>query len=159
MHSVDELSFILLLPLNQPFDNWDYTYLGMYVYMCFVTFNTFSGANRAIASYNASGSVACFENKNFFFYFEKRSSLLQFYNSCKFKVVRFAPCSYNQTCLDLCFHNEMMRDWLHISMKVKNLPQIFFLFPVPFSRHYQFHRDGHTMYIPTTRRQGDQMGF
>jgi hypothetical protein len=27
--------------------------------------------------YNATGSLACCENKNIFFYFEKRSSLLQ----------------------------------------------------------------------------------
>jgi hypothetical protein len=44
-----------------------------------------SGANPTIAShnarivnfYNATGSLACFENKNISFYFEKRSGLLQ----------------------------------------------------------------------------------
>jgi hypothetical protein len=53
-----------------------------------------AGANPTIASYNASvvnsynatGSLACFENKNISFYFYKRSSLLQRWRcSCKFK--------------------------------------------------------------------------
>jgi hypothetical protein len=52
------------------------------------------GANLTIASYNASvvnfcnatGSLARFENKNIFFYFEKRCILLQRRRcSCKFK--------------------------------------------------------------------------
>jgi hypothetical protein len=63
------------------------------------------GASPAIVSYNASvvnfysasvvnfysatGSLACFENKNILFYFEKRSSLLQRGRcSCKFKSRR-----------------------------------------------------------------------
>jgi hypothetical protein len=33
------------------------------------------GANPTIASYNATGSLARFENKSFLFYFEKGSSL------------------------------------------------------------------------------------
>jgi hypothetical protein len=35
------------------------------------------GAKPTIASYNATGSLARFENKNILLYFEKRSSLLQ----------------------------------------------------------------------------------
>jgi hypothetical protein len=55
------------------------------------------GANPMIVGYNASvvnfynstGSRARFENKNIFFYFEKRSSLLQRWRcSCKFKSRR-----------------------------------------------------------------------
>jgi hypothetical protein len=39
--------------------------------------------------YNATGSLARFDNKNIFFYFEKRSSLLQRWGcSCKFKSRR-----------------------------------------------------------------------
>jgi hypothetical protein len=50
------------------------------------------GANPTIAIYNASvvnfcnatGSLACFENKYIFFFFEKRSTLLQRWRcSCK----------------------------------------------------------------------------
>jgi hypothetical protein len=56
--------------------------------------NNTSGANPTIVSYNASvvnfynatGSLARFENKNISFYFEKRSSLLQRWRcSCKLK--------------------------------------------------------------------------
>jgi hypothetical protein len=36
-----------------------------------------SGDWPTIASYNATGSLERFDNKNIFFYFEKRSSLLQ----------------------------------------------------------------------------------
>jgi hypothetical protein len=51
---------------------------------------SFSGANPTIASYNATDSLARFENKIIFFYFEKRSSLLQRWRcSCKFKSRRF----------------------------------------------------------------------
>jgi hypothetical protein len=35
------------------------------------------GGNPTIAIYNATGSLACFENKNILFYFEKRCCLLQ----------------------------------------------------------------------------------
>jgi hypothetical protein len=41
------------------------------------TYMILPGANPAIASYNATGSLARFENKNILYYFEKRSSLLQ----------------------------------------------------------------------------------
>jgi hypothetical protein len=43
-----------------------------------------SGANPAICIYNATSNLARFKNKNDFFYFEKRSSLLQL---CRFVVV------------------------------------------------------------------------
>jgi hypothetical protein len=65
---------------------------------------TSSGANPTIMSYNASvvnfnnatGSIAHFENKNIFFPFEKRSSLLQRWRcSCKFKNRRIASRVYN----------------------------------------------------------------
>jgi hypothetical protein len=54
----------------------------------------YSGANPTIASYNASvvyfynaaGSLSCFENKNIFLHWKKRTSLLQRWRcSCKFK--------------------------------------------------------------------------
>jgi hypothetical protein len=58
------------------------------------------GANPTIVSYNASvvnfynatGSLAHFENKNILFCLEKRSSQLQCWHcSCKFKIVGLAP--------------------------------------------------------------------
>jgi hypothetical protein len=63
--------------------------------------NKRSGANPTIVIYNASvvnfynatGSLARFENKNILFYFEKHSSLLQRWRcSCKLKkIVGLAP--------------------------------------------------------------------
>jgi hypothetical protein len=58
--------------------------LNYFKIMTFVTGH--SGAKPTIASYNATGSLARFENNNILFYFEKRSSLLQRQRcSCKFK--------------------------------------------------------------------------
>jgi hypothetical protein len=59
--------------------------LFTYIVQGFVLLNFSPGANPTIASYNASivnfynatGSLARFENKNIIFYFLKRSSLLQ----------------------------------------------------------------------------------
>jgi hypothetical protein len=45
------------------------------------------GANLAIVSYFATGSLVRFENKDIFFYFEKRSNQLQPWRCfCKFKT-------------------------------------------------------------------------
>jgi hypothetical protein len=53
--------------------------------MAFKLMFFFSGANPMIASYKPTGSLACFKNKNNFFYFEKRSGLLKgWLSSCKF---------------------------------------------------------------------------
>jgi hypothetical protein len=61
-----------------------------------------------IASYNASvvnfysatGSLACFNNKNIFFYFEKRSSLLQrWLCSCKLTSRRIGSKFRQLVCL------------------------------------------------------------
>jgi hypothetical protein len=65
-----------------------------YIEVNTMTTTTLPGDNPTIASYNASvvnfcsstGSLASFENKNIFFVFEKRSSLLQRWRcSCKLK--------------------------------------------------------------------------
>jgi hypothetical protein len=62
--------------------------------MYYFSIYAFAGANPTIASYNASAvkfysatsSLVRFENRFFFFYFEKCSSLLQRWRcSCKFK--------------------------------------------------------------------------
>jgi hypothetical protein len=64
-----------------------------------MAFHLMPGANPTIASYNASvvnfynatGSLARFENKNILWYFEKRSSLLQCWRcSCILKNRRIA---------------------------------------------------------------------
>jgi hypothetical protein len=48
----------------------------------------------AVNFYNATDSLACFENKIFLLYLEKRSSLLQRWRySCKFKSRRIGACS------------------------------------------------------------------
>jgi hypothetical protein len=53
------------------------------------------GQNPTIVNYKATGSLVCFENKNIFFYFEKRSSLrtttLALYIVVNSKVVGLAP--------------------------------------------------------------------
>jgi hypothetical protein len=72
-------------------------------------FNTRPGANlktsiynaSVVIFYNATGSLARFENKNILFYFKKRSSLLQSWRcSCKFKSRRTV--SYNAKVVKIC---------------------------------------------------------
>jgi hypothetical protein len=61
--------------------------------------------------YNATGSLARFENKNILFCFEKRSSLLQRWRcSCKFKNRRIGSwnCTYM---IYLAFNDPYMRGW------------------------------------------------
>jgi hypothetical protein len=49
---------------------------------------------NAVNFYNSAGSLARFENKNIFFFYEKRSSLLQRWRcSCKFKSRRIGSSS------------------------------------------------------------------
>jgi hypothetical protein len=65
--------------------------------------NVVRGTNIEPIFYNATRSLARFENNNIIFYFEKRSSLLQRWRcSCKFKNRRIGSSpsivSYNTTC-------------------------------------------------------------
>jgi hypothetical protein len=59
-----------------------------------------SGANPTIVSYNATNSMARFENKNYFFQF--KNALVKYnagvVGSCKFKSRRLAPGPYSEKC-------------------------------------------------------------